>query len=55
MPDLRLPAVGGARTLEQLEALARLRAGEDVPPDQLHSADRPTPVKTKARAKSKEA
>jgi len=39
MPDM--PAVGGARTFEQLEALARLRAGEPVDPARLHPADRP--------------
>lgn len=38
-----IPAVGGSRTLAQLEALARLRAGEAVDPAELHEKDRPKP------------
>jgi hypothetical protein len=41
MPKLELPALGGARTLAQLEALARLNAGADVDPAALAECDRP--------------
>lgn len=37
---IRLPVSGGSRTLAQVEALARKRAGEPVPDHQLSRHDR---------------
>ncbi len=36
---MKMPSVGGARTLEQAEALARKHAGETVDPAELAQCD----------------
>ena len=41
MTRLTLPAIGGSRTGEQLEALARKNAGVAFDAEQLHPDDRP--------------
>jgi hypothetical protein len=40
---LELPASGGSRTLDQLEARARFLAGDVAQLDKMHPADRPAP------------
>lgn len=44
LPAFTLPVVGGERTLEQIEALARAKAGQTVDAAELAPCDRPAPA-----------